>query len=579
MHEGQTFTSEEAKSDAVFDYYNAILGSRFHRQHRIDLARLHLPRPDLQALVEPFSEEEVSKIILESPPDRAPGPDGFTTRFYRAAWSVIKDDVCSTFNCLWQQDWRSFFLLNDASMVLLRKHEVPAGLRERDYRPISLIHSFGKLVSKGLAMRLTPFMNTLVSPNQTAFIKGRRIHDNFRAVQLYCRWLPSNHHPCILLKVDIAKAFDSVAWPVLLEVLECMGFPLQWRDWIAAILFLSTASTKVLTNGRLGRRICHARGLRQGDPLSPLLFVIVMEVLNALVRRADEQRLLSPLPGSHFGLRMSLYADDLVLFLKPTQEDFGCIRAILDLFAGASSLLTNLENCMISPIQCPEEAVQGVLQVFPCPQSPLPCRYLGAPLSIGRLRRADEHRLVDTIASRIPTWKGKLLNAAGRTTLTRATLSAIPVHVSITCTLSPWAIGQIDKRRRAFLWSGTDKVAGGSCKIAWLPRCYGGLGIPDLRILEFALRLRWEWMKIMPGAPAWMLLPARHERIVDGCMAAGGKDHGLRSMSFPSRGETFSQDHGEGCYLPAQVGSSYHRPTYSAGVVRIPQSMGHGAIG
>jgi hypothetical protein len=79
---------------------------------------------------------------------------------------------------------------------------------------------------------------------------------------------------------------------------------------------------KVLVNGCLGRRICHARGLRQGDPLSPLLFVLVMEVLNAMVYEADQQWLLSPLPGSHFGQRMSLYADDLLLFLSPTQGGF-----------------------------------------------------------------------------------------------------------------------------------------------------------------------------------------------------------------------------------------------------------------
>jgi hypothetical protein len=113
-------------------------------------------------------------------------------------------------------------------MVLLRKNDAPTGLR--DYWPISLIHSFGKLVSKGLALLLAAFMDILVRPNQTAFIKRRWIHDNFHAVQLYCRWLYVKQHSCILLKVDIAKAFDWVAWPFLLEVLEHMGFPPRWRD-------------------------------------------------------------------------------------------------------------------------------------------------------------------------------------------------------------------------------------------------------------------------------------------------------------------------------------------------------------
>ena len=111
-----------------------------------------------------------------------------------------------------------------------------------------------------------------------------------------------------------------------------------------------------------------------------------------------------------------------------------------------------------------------------------------------RLQRSEEQQLVDAIARRIPTWKVGLLNTAGRLTLTRATLSAIPVHVSITCCLSAWAIKQIDRSRHAFLWCGTASAAGGKCKVAWSivcsPKCYGGLGMPDIRILGFALRLR-----------------------------------------------------------------------------------------
>jgi len=108
-------------------------------------------------------------------------------------------------------------------MVLLRKNDALAGLW--DYRQISLIHNFSKLVSKGLALRLASFMDTLICANQTAFIKGRRIHDNFRSVQLYCWWLHARQQACILLKVDITKAFDSVAWPFLLEVPEHLVFP------------------------------------------------------------------------------------------------------------------------------------------------------------------------------------------------------------------------------------------------------------------------------------------------------------------------------------------------------------------
>lgn len=120
-------------------------------------------------------------------------------------------------------------------------------------------------------------------------------------------------------------------------------------------------------------------------------------------------------------------------------------------FAGASGLLTNLDKCLISPIRCSDDDILLVQQVFPCRLSPFPCRYLGAPLSLSRLPRLKEQRLVNAVASRIPTWKAGLLNTAGRLTLTSSTLSAIPVHISITCCLSKWALNQVDKCHRAFL--------------------------------------------------------------------------------------------------------------------------------
>jgi hypothetical protein len=303
------------------------------------LAQIGIPQLVLDDLVVPFTEEEVWNVIKEIPNDRAPGPDGFTGRFYKAAWAIIKEDVVAVFNSFWALDRRNFQLLNTANMVLLRKTAAPSRLK--DYRPISLMHSVGKLVTKVLATRLAPHLSSLVNNNQSAFIRGRSIHDNFMAVQLACRWLHCRNLPAVLLKVDIAKAFDSVAWEFLIHLLCHCGFPARWTEWIS--ILLSTASTRVLMNGRPGRKIWHARGLRQGDPLSPMLFVVAMEVLNRMISAADAHGMLNPLPSRLIRNRASLYADDLVVFLLPVETDLRCMRTILDLFADASGLVTNME--------------------------------------------------------------------------------------------------------------------------------------------------------------------------------------------------------------------------------------------
>jgi hypothetical protein len=250
--------------------------------------------------------------------------------------------------------------------------------------------------------------------------------------------------------------------------------------------------------------------------LSPFLFIIVMELLNALIAKADRRALLTPLPENGIRYRASIYADDLVIFLAPFTQDFCCIRQILEMFAGTSRLATNLDKCAVTLIRCTEEEVAAVRHVFPCRLQDFPTKYLGAPLSLSRLSRSCEQTLVDAVAARIPTWKASLLTNAGRATLTQTTLLAIPVHVSICCTLSRWALGEIDKRRWAFLWAGTDTVAGGKCRVTWpivcSPRDLGGLGLPDLRTLSFALRLRWEWLRRTQPDAAWAHLPSKQWR-------------------------------------------------------------------
>jgi hypothetical protein len=139
----------------------------------------------------------------------------------------------------------------------------------RDYMPISLIHIVDKPFSKVLASRLAPHLDKMISINQSAFVKDRYIQDNFRLVQSSAKLLHVRKKPAVLLKIDIAGAFNSILWPFLFDVMKHVGFLAAWLDWITVLL--SIANTRILLNGSPGCRICHVRGLHQGDPLSPML--------------------------------------------------------------------------------------------------------------------------------------------------------------------------------------------------------------------------------------------------------------------------------------------------------------------
>jgi hypothetical protein len=175
----------------------------------------------------------------------------------------------------------------------------------------------------------------------------------------------------ILLKLDITKVFDTVDWSFLLEILRKMGFGARLLACICALL--STASTHVLMNGSLRARVANMCGLRQGDPLSPQLFILAMEVLHFALEKATQEGLLPPPPHYHRSPATHIiYAGDMVAFIRPSVGDLRSFAAIIKDFRAASGLRTNLSKCSAHLIRCPVEVAALVDQILGCPVLPFP---------------------------------------------------------------------------------------------------------------------------------------------------------------------------------------------------------------
>ena len=154
---------------------------------------------------------------------------------------------------LQQGDARKLWLLNSAYMALIPKKA--EAIAAHDYRPISLVHSFAKLITKIMANRLAPLLNSMVAASQSAYIRGRCIHDNFILVQQTIKLLQKRKIPSLFLKLDISKAFDSVSWSFLMEILTHLCFGPTWRNLISNLLAI--ASTRILLNSEPGESIRH----------------------------------------------------------------------------------------------------------------------------------------------------------------------------------------------------------------------------------------------------------------------------------------------------------------------------------
>jgi hypothetical protein len=295
------------------------------------------------------------------------------------------------------------------------------------------------------------------------------------------------------LKLDIAKAFDSVHWDFLMEVLRSFGFGHKWQSWVFSLL--ASSSTTILLNGSSGKWYKHFTGLRQGDPLSPMLFMLAMEPLQHMLQIVSTSGLLSPLNNRVATLRASLYADDAALFLKPVKEDVQVVAHILHIFGHVSGLNTNRDKCVVFPIRWFGVDVADVMEAFQCPIQVFPFKYLGLPLHFKQLRRVEVQPLIDKLANRLPMWKGRFLNRADRLKLLNSVLSAMPTYFLTVFAPKKWLIKKLDKIRRSFLWKGNEVASGGHCLVRWAnvqkPKKSGGLGVLDLEKFSRDLRLRW----------------------------------------------------------------------------------------
>jgi hypothetical protein len=222
-----------------------------------------------------------------------------------------------------------------------------------------------------------------------------------------------------------------------------------------------------------------------------------MNVLSAMFAAAERADLLQDL--TQFGIRhrVSLYADDVVVFSQPCALELQAVRAILDCFGAALGLGVNYAKITDIPIRCSATIVDAIEQALPCPLGQFPCKYIGLPLSLSTLRKEDIQPFLDKLARRLPFWKARLLTREGRVAYVQTVLTASVIYQLLALDIAPWVLQLIDRMRRGFLWAGREDAQGGHFLVAWhkvcQPKALGGLGLHNLRWLSAALRVRWLW--------------------------------------------------------------------------------------
>lgn len=215
-------------------------------------------------------------------------PDGVTFGFIKQSWNLIKDDVLK-FLVEFHRNGRLAKGINNTFFALIPKVESPQRLI--DFLPISLVGSMYKILAKVLANRLRVVIGLVILDSQSTFIKGRQILDGILVANEVVDEARKHKKELLLFKVDFEKAYDSIDWRYLVSVMLKMGFPTLWRKWIKECI--GTASALVLVNGSPTDEFYLERGLRQGKPLSPFLFLLAAEGFHVLMESLSANHLFT----------------------------------------------------------------------------------------------------------------------------------------------------------------------------------------------------------------------------------------------------------------------------------------------
>ncbi|GJZ24777.1 RNA-directed DNA polymerase, eukaryota, partial [Tanacetum coccineum] len=428
-----------------------------------------------------FSRDEIKRAIWDCGGDRASGPDGFTFKFFTTFWDLLEADVIRFV--------QAFFLTGSFpqgcnSLFIALIPNVANATLVTDFRPISLIGCQYKIIGKNLANRLGAVIGSFISPEQSAFIKGRNILDGPLILNEVITWYRKHKKQLMIFKVDFEKAFDSLRWD-----------------------FLDLVMAK-LVNGSPTDEFEISRGLRQGDPLSLFLFILAMEGLHALICKAIDRGIFT---GAYIGkdkLRIShlIYADDVIFTSEWSRKNAHNFLCILQCFYLVSGLKINVHKSSIMGICVSDADTSFMANAIGCGESKLPFKFLGVLVGCNMSRCANWDSVIPKISSKLSLWKARLTSVGGRLSLIKSVLSSLPTYFMSIYRVPVSICSKLESMRNKF-FIGSEICEKKMTWVSWnkclASRNSGGLGIGSIHALNAGLLFKWIWRFMQNSTELW----------------------------------------------------------------------------
>ncbi|XP_073119607.1 uncharacterized protein [Henckelia pumila] len=468
-HLGNSCYWGQGMEKLIFHYFQNLYSSNgCFDEHIISQVLSRIDDQQNHMLTRPYEEHEVLSALSSMHKDKSPGPDGMNPGFYQNFWDITGSHVTAACLDFLNQGYLPDGI-NDTSIVLIPKKNRPE--YPSDLRPISLCNVIYKLVAKVIANRLKGVLNSIISHSQSAFIPGRHITDNVLIafeIGHYLKRKSQGKRGVAALKLDMSKAFDRVEWPFLKHMLLRLGFHSQWVELVMKCV--SSVRYTVVHNGHEVGPIIPQRGLFQGDPLSPYLFLICMEGLSSLLQ-AESRR------GSIHGIQVArnapkishlFFADDSYLFFNATSDECANVKRCLRIYEKASGQTVNFDKSSItfSP-NLPNEQKHLMCEILGVRYTTDHGHYLGLPSVIGRNKTEIFAFLKEKAWKRMTGWKNKWLSRAGKEILLKSVVQALPTYVMSVFLLPQMLCSELERMMNSFWWGKTGQSRGGMKWLRW----------------------------------------------------------------------------------------------------------------